>query len=150
MSDIEYKIKVLVNSDRPDFRLFWIFLWGEDHSIDSDGDSYNPASRTWTWLYMSSRELKNQHFEINQVDENSLTFEVVSENEFLAKRVAFFLSKETNGNICWEDNNIYGFDFLADKLGDDFNLASALRRAYNSIWRKATLENPYPNLKNGR
>lgn len=143
---MEHKLSVVVNSPLPDYRLFSAFIWGDSHSVDSDGDSYNPASNTWSYLYVGSRELHGQNFEIHQVEETSLVFEVSSENELMARRAAFFLVKETNGQIHWADGMLYRFDFLSDMLGEDFDLSLALQRADESIWRKSTLENPYPNL----
>jgi hypothetical protein len=143
---IEYTLQVTINGDRPDFRIFSVFLWGDDN-FDSDGDSYNPASRTWTWLYMASREVQGQYFEIYQMSESPLIFEVKSPNINIANRVALFLAKETNGQIISPDNNLYPYNFLTDKLGDSYNLQEAFERADRSIWRESTLENPYPNIK---
>ena len=144
---MEYKTRISANSDRPDFRLFSTFLWGENHNVDSEGNSYNPASRTWTALYMSSRELEDQAFEIEEIRDNPSTLEVISSNKLLALRAAFFLCKETNGKVIWDDGELYDPDFLSGKLGADFDLHEAIRRANASIWRKSTLENPYPNLQ---
>jgi hypothetical protein len=133
----EYIVDVAANGPRPDFRLFIPFLWNEEHDVDSDGNSYNPASRTWTYLYMSSREIPDQTFEINEVSNQPIQFRVISTNEHLANRVAYFLARETNGDII-------GIETGKEKIGD-FNLEQALERADKSIWRKSTLENPYPN-----
>ena len=140
-----HTIQVIINSDRPDFRTVWIFLWGENHDIDSDGDSSNPASRTWTQLYMKSREEENELFEIYPIEENPLIFEVASENIYLANRVAYFLCRETKGKLIDGHMNENNCNILENELGD-FNLAIALKRADECIWRKSSLENPYPNL----
>lgn len=121
------KIKVIANSKLPDFRLFWIYLWGEKHQIDSDGDSYNLASRTWTELYMSSRELENHSFEIHKINDKPLTFEVMSENIHLLHQVAYFLKRETQGVTVMED------DILVQNTGSHFNLEASLKRADLSI-----------------
>jgi len=141
----EYIVQVLINGDRPDFRVFSVYLWGDDYNFDSDGDSYNPASRTWSWLYMASRVVSG-YFEISQVPEQSLIFEVRSAYENIVNRAALFLAKETNGQIVHIDNTLLPYQFLSDKLGSDFDLQEALRRADKSIWRQSTLDNPYPNL----
>jgi hypothetical protein len=142
----EYVLRILINGERPDFRVFSVYLWGDDYNFDSEGDSYNPASRTWTWLYMSSRVVE-EYFEIGQVSKQPLIFEVISPNVSIASRVAFFLAKETCGQIIGSDNSLRPYDYLTDKLGKDFNLSEALMRAEQSIWRESTLENPYPNIK---
>ncbi|MBL0018421.1 MAG: hypothetical protein IPP17_18785 [Bacteroidetes bacterium] len=131
---------------RPDFRLFSVFLWGDDHNFDSEGDSYNPASQTWTWLYMRSREYKDASFEIAQSDLNPEWMEISSTDVFIARRVAYFLARETDSPILLPDGTSQSLESLADALGQTFDLQAALQRADKSVWRKATLEKPYPNL----
>jgi hypothetical protein len=121
-ADKEYSIHVLVKGDRSDFRLFSVFLWGDYHNFDSDGDSYNLASRTWTWLYMASREFEGQYVEIDAASELPLIFSVESPVLHIANRAAFFLALETNGFIIDESNNLLPFDTLTDSLGEDFDL----------------------------
>ncbi|MFH6995352.1 hypothetical protein [Flavobacterium sp. FlaQc-48] len=144
MGRSDYKINVLINSSLPDYRLFVDFLWDYDHNVDSDGDSYNPASRSWAFLDMESRENENERFSIDQAQDNPLIYIVKSENQIIANRVAYFLMKETDGDIYFNDKN-YKFDFYKDKLGNDFDLLKALQRSDKSIWRQSSLENPYPN-----
>jgi hypothetical protein len=81
------------------------------------------------------------------MSERPLIFEVISPNESIANRVALFLAKETDGQILRSDNSSQPYDALTNKLGNDFNLAEALTRADQSVWRESTLENPYPNIK---
>jgi hypothetical protein len=139
-----YSLTVIVNGPVPDFRLFWIFLWGEAHSTDSDGDSDNPASRSWTWLHMSSREIAGQGFHIKQTAETPLTFSVGAENERQAYRAAFFLARETKGYIKNEVGELAAPESVINKLGDDFDLTEALARADESRFRRATFDHPYP------
>lgn len=141
MAILKHRTEVQINSERPDFRLFWIYLWGEKHNIDSDGDSFNPASREWTELYMSSREIKNKTFEIGKIKDEPLVFEILSDDRHILNRVTYFLKRETNGTTKETDET------LILSMGNDFNLEEALKRADESIWRKSTLDNPYPNLK---
>ncbi|SRR5258706_5338075 len=137
-------IELAISSELPDFRLIPVFLWGEDHSFDSDGDSYNPASRNWTWLHMHSRELANTPFEIEQ-SENDLSMYIIrSDNKEICSRIAFFLSTETNGKILSQDGQWNHPNYIMNDLGSDFNLAFALERSSKSCIRKSTLENPYP------
>jgi hypothetical protein len=143
----EHILRILVNGNRPDFRIFSVFLWGGGHSVDSDGDSYNPASRSWTWLHMSSRVISGEYFEINQISEQPLIFEVRSPNESIANRVALFLARESTGHIIGIDGSLQPYESLIDKLGHSFDLPKAFERADQSIWRQSTLEKPYPNLK---
>jgi hypothetical protein len=101
MFDFEnpHTISILVKADRPDFRLFSVFLRGDNLSIDSDGDSYPASSRTWTELWMSNRGLPGSGFEILQSNEDSKIFSVTSDDAAISNRAAFFLAKETNGTI---------------------------------------------------
>ena len=137
IEDKNIVLRVLINGDRPDYRLFRVFLWGNDHKFNSDGDSYNPASRTWTELYMSSREVRAS-FEIYQVSDNPIIFEVKSSNKNILNRAALFLAKETAGQIVSSDNTLHPYYSLSDKLGDFFDLQQALERADRSVWREST------------
>jgi len=143
---IKYKINVEVKSDLPDFRLFKVFIWGENHNIDSDGDSFNPASRSWTDLYMSSREIVDESFSVSRLEDTPSIYEVSSSNILIANRVGYFLAKETS-HCIFIDNLKYDYSFLQNKLGNDFNLDEAIKRSNLSVWRNSNLENPYPNLQ---
>ncbi len=138
---MNHRIEVQINSERPDFRLFWIFLWGENHNIDSDGDSWNPASREWSELYMSSREIDNETFDIGKINDDPLVFEVLSNNRDILNRITYFLKRETKGITKDTDET------LIQNMGKGFNLEEALERADKSIWRESSLDNPYPNKK---
>lgn len=140
-----YKIDVLVNSDRPDFRVFGTFLFGEeDHKYDSEGDSYEVYSRVWTELYMSSREVE-LGFSIHKISDDPLTFEVSSAQENIMYAVAYFLARETSGEVVEKDGVILLFSELAELTGD-FPLNRRLAIADQSIWRTTSEENPYPEL----
>ena len=133
---------------RPDFRLVITFLWGDFHNVDTDGDSYNPASREWTELYCKNREYDVEVFDTQPVLEEPLTLQVESARAELAARVVYFLAVETcsqivdNLNGQWQEP-----EWLEDQMGH-FDLAAAISRSATSCWRKSTLENPYPNLGN--
>ncbi len=142
----QFKLKVKVNSKRPDFRVFASYFFGDDlYNYDSDGDSLSVTSKDWTELYMSSRSDSDLCFEIWPIDKNPLTLEVTSEREENVNRIAYFLARETNGEVTNERNESVPLDRLKEKVGD-FNLDERIVIADNSIWRKATKENPYPNL----
>ena len=141
-------IKVKVNSERPDFRVFATYFFGDDlYNYDSDGNSIPVTSKNWTELYMRSRQNKDLCFEIWKTNDNPLIFEVSSEKLETANIIAYFLARETKGEILDEENNIIPIENLIEKMGD-FNLTERLKLADKSIWRKATEENPYPNLTN--
>ena len=131
---------------RPDFRLVITFLWSEMHNVDSEGDSHNPASREWTWLYLQDRARPENIVEVHAVELEPLVLAIDSEQAVLAARVAFFLARETNGEVASETAVFTSADSLLPRLGIDFDVIEALRRADQSVWRSATEENPYPNL----
>ena len=140
------EINVKIIKERPDFRVFATYFFGNDfHNYDSDGNSFPVTSRNWTQLYMSSRQESNLSFEIWPLNESPLILSVFSENSENAYRIAYFLARETNGAILNENNESIQLDSLLDKLGD-FDLEERLFLADKSIWRQATDENPYPNL----
>ena len=140
-----HKIDVLVNSDRPDFRVFGTFLFGEEeHNYDSDGDSYKVFSRTWTELYVSSRE-NELCFSIDQISDDPLTFEVSSKQETTMYAIAYFLARETYGEVVEKDGTMLLFSDVVEAMGD-FPLNKHLAIADHSIWRTSSEENPYPDL----
>ncbi|HNF48086.1 MAG TPA: hypothetical protein PLF48_01810 [Chitinophagales bacterium] len=130
-----YKIKVKVNSEKPDFRVLAAYFFGDDfHDYDSEGNSNPLTSKNWTYLYMCSRQNKELCFEILDINDNPLIFEVSSENIETVNIIAYFLARETNGEIVDEDNNIIPNENLVKKMGN-FNLTERLKSADNSIWR---------------
>jgi hypothetical protein len=137
-----------VNSDRPDFRIIKVFIWGEKHNTDSDGDSYNPASRTWTQLYIGSREVKGQSIDICPLTSDPLIMKIQSPDKELAKQVTLFLSEETNGEIFADEalrTRLTNDEIKRNINVKDYNQRKL--RTKNSIWRQSTLDNPYPNLQ---
>ena len=131
---------------RPDFRLVVTFLWSEMHNVDSEGNSVSPASRDWTDLYLANREAPSEVVEVYPLQTSPLVLVVESETGSLASRAAFFLARETHGEVADEKGRYGPCESLRSRLGDDFDLAAALSRADASVWRKATLEHPYPSL----
>ncbi len=144
MEEKEFKLYVEVNAERPDFRVFVGYFFGDDlHNYDSDGNSYPVTSRLWTELYMSSREVDNLWFDIYQVKDRTL--QVKSCNEENVYRVAYFLAKETNGKVTTENDEPISLEKMVEKMGN-FNLEERLKIAEKSVWRKSSFENLYPNL----
>src|SRR5688500_15006361 len=85
---------------RPDFRVVLAFLWNDPTGwIDTDGDSYNPASREWTELYCQHRAREDERLIISAVSNEPLILWVESELPELAARAAYFLALETNGTV---------------------------------------------------
>lgn len=134
---------------RPDFRLVITFLWDEMHDVDSDGNSTNPASRDWTELYLINRELEAEVVDVTALQLEPLILAVSSDLEYLAARVAYFLGRETRGELLVENGGVASLETLVSRIGKDFDLGAALSRADESVWRRSTLSQPYPNLLRG-
>ena len=132
---------------RPDFRLVISFLWGDSQDVDTEGDSYNPASRDWTELYCQNRENKREIFDVLPASQTPLTLEVQSDLPELAARVAYFLATETNAVVASDLSGPWLEPASLKESVGSFDLAAAELRAQNSIWRGATLDDPYPNLR---
>ena len=63
-----FDIKVKINSERPDFRVFASYFFGDDlYNYDSDGNSIPITSKNWTELYMTSRQNSDLSFEIRPI-----------------------------------------------------------------------------------
>ncbi len=135
---------------RPDFRLVITFLWGDFHNVDTDGNSYNPASRDWTELYCQNRGNEAETFDVAPTSESPLTLEVESDLPELAARVAYFLATETSAVVACDLSGPWQEPASLRKSLGSFDLAAVELRAHKSIWREATLDDPYPNLRGGR
>jgi hypothetical protein len=135
---------------RPDFRLFIAFLWSGMRSVDTDGDCdpANPADRRWTRLFVRDREGSGESFEIAPESGSApLVLRVESPSSEVAARAALFLALETDGT--WSDRAEGPMSApmdLAGRTGPRFDLQAALDRAATSVWRRASRDNPFPNL----
>ena len=131
--------------ERPDFRIVITFLWSECHNVDSDGDADNPASRSWTRLYCRDRSSPFASFVIGPIATDPLVLGLESEDPNIAARVALFLHRETGCDVRL-DGKLVEAGELIERCGKDFDLDEAFSRSSNSVWRKSSLDNPYPNL----
>ena len=121
------------------------FLWGDSANVDTDGDSYNPASRDWTELYCMNRDNEREVISIGPVVDEPLTLEICSEIPKLAARVAYFLASSTDSHVAPSQTGPWHeVDWLTGQMGH-FDLAQALDRVARSRWSSATLDNPYPD-----
>jgi hypothetical protein len=126
------------------------FLWGDLHNVDTEGNSYNPASRDWTQLYCQNRENEAETFHVTPVSESPLTLEVESDLPELAARVAYFLATETSAFVASDLSGPWQEPTSLRKSVGSFDLSDAELRAHKSVWREATWDDPYPNLRGGR
>jgi hypothetical protein len=144
----EHQFLVRLDGLRPDFRTVISFLWSDLHNVDSDGDSYNPASREWTELYLRNREKEEEVVEVLPEEEEPLVLRVVSPFRTIALGVSYFLVHWSSGDILDVDSKKpINQKLVMDELEATFHLTSRIERAERSIWNQSTLEQPYPNLK---
>ena len=126
------------------------FLWGDLHNVDTDGNSYNPASLDWTELYCQNRENEQETFDVGPVSESPLTLKVESEMPELAAHgslLSGFRSRRTRG--------LRSFLARGRSLRHCESRWAALISPPPSFVRtrvsgEATLDDPYPNLRGGR
>ena len=135
--------------ERPDFRLIAAFLFGEPFNIDSDGDSDSPASHCWTWLYLRNRQRAGEQVDIEVEGDAAARTRVQSGLSWLAAAAAFFLATEGATRVRSESGDDWVSPTLLEGFAGEFDLQAAVARARASIWRQATLANPYPNLERG-
>jgi hypothetical protein len=142
----KYQYFVLCPNERPDdFRLVAVFLWGDDQDVDSDGDSYNPASREWTELFLHTREYHTEQVSITPCQTEPLIVSIRSLQKYIAARTAFLLAKYTNGKVSNEESGPYqDADTIIPDMGKEFDLEEAWTRFWEHRFIRSTLENPYP------
>jgi hypothetical protein len=132
---------------RPDFRLVLTFIWGDQCNCDTDGNSFNPASREWTELYSHNREIPTEVFDVSLYSQEPLLLQVESPHEWLAARVAYFLAVESQGLISEQPNDTFGSpESIRARMGE-FDLEAAKERVRQSHFQGATVDDPYPNLR---
>lgn len=130
---------------RPDFRWIIAFLWGDHHDVDTDGNSHQPASKSWTDLWCRERTPLGAEFEVSECCSEPLILRVSSSNAELCARVAAFLAIETKARLS--SNSITGPEIslseLLDQIGE-FCFEEGMARVRSSVYQTATPENPYP------
>lgn len=141
------KFYISIYKQRPDFRLVIAFLWHDGQNVDTEGDSYNPASRDWTELYIKNREQPDEIVNISPHRSSPLILIVESNLEYLAARVAYFLAVVTDGRVATDQNGEFApSEILLSRIGD-FDVDAALQRVAKSPFSSPTRDNPYPNLE---
>lgn len=134
--------RVKINKHRPDFRVFIDLLYGNDRSVDTEGDSVPVNSRTWTYLYISDRESGDPSIELGASEHAPEVFEVVSESSQLEELTALYLYLSCGSSIASGERVL-----TETEVGRLRNVyASQLQRADKSIWHRSSNETPYPNL----
>lgn len=131
---------------RPDFRLVLAFVWGND-DCDTDGNSDNPASREWTELYAKNRIRPSELFDVVPTSVDPLVLEVESRQEWLAAAVAYLLAASAGGGVSESAAGPFEpGETLLSRVGE-LDVATAWERYWASPFQRATLDDPYPNLR---
>lgn len=144
MSNQKIKYFVKINAERPDYRRIVSFLWSDLQNVNSDGNSYNPASREWTELTLENREPPHESVDIDPIQKEPLILAVKSKRRDIVARTTYILAKETNGKVAIKlEGEFVDYEFLEQEMGS-FDLQKALNRFENSMFANSTLENPYP------
>jgi hypothetical protein len=98
---------------------------------------------------MCCRQNSDLQFNICDINQEPLIFEVSANAIEIVHIIAYFLAKETKGEVWNENNHLLSLDGLLSRMGD-FDVKNRLELAENSIWRKSSEENSYPNLETNK
>jgi hypothetical protein len=127
--DSAHRFYITAPGERPDFRRVITFLWHDGQNVDTDGNSHNPTSRTWTELYIKNRERPDQVVDVTPYQESPLILLIQSKQRYLAARVAFFLSTFCGGCVSAQpDGESRPPESLLTDVGVDFSPSAAMER----------------------
>ena len=87
------KIKIDLIGPLPPYYEIAYSLWGKGANFDSDGNSYDPESTSWTELTLILRSDKNQRIDIDSIEEKSSLMLKTTSKE-LEEKVIQFLQKQ--------------------------------------------------------
>jgi hypothetical protein len=135
-----YQIKV--DKNPPDFRVFIDLLYGENHNVDTDGNSYPVNSRLWTYLYISDRESHDAPVTILVKQSNPNIFEVKSKSQELETLAALYLFLYCGTSIAFNDRELEQKEIEILKQ----RYTGQLQRAEKAIWHESSDQRPYPNI----
>jgi hypothetical protein len=133
--------QVLIERDRPDFRVFIDLLYDYGRNVDTEGNSYPVNSRTWSSLYVKDRESSDPAVEVGPCSSNPSLLEVTSESHELEELVALYLLISSGTSLFANGLELVGTEI--DRLKATHQ--AALLRAEQSIWHTSSNETPYPN-----
>ncbi len=102
------------------------------YNYDSEGDSFEVTSKSWTELYICSREDEDLCFDIWKVSDDPLMFLVSSKTWEIVNIIAYLLARETNGEIIDTDGTVVSPEDVTKRMGD-FDLPERLRLADDSL-----------------
>ena len=140
------RLFVRVAGPRPDFRLVLAFVWA-DADTDTDGNSRNLASREWTELYAQNRGRPDEMFNVFPASAEPLVLQVQSEYDWLAAAVTHLLAEATGGGVSDQAAGPFGpAASMLSRVGG-FDVPAAWERFRASPFQRATLDDPYPNLR---
>ncbi len=116
-------------NERPHFRCLVEFLFRDSERVDTDGDSYDATSRTWTWLSVRKDDDESFGVEIYPARESPLVFAVESKSKMIAARTAYFLAKSMRCEVSTRlDGPPLDWKTLEVAMGDTFDFEEAMSR----------------------
>lgn len=114
---------------REPYYKYMVFLWGDGHDCDTDGNSNHIDDRTWTELTIINRKDESERVDVDPISDSPLTLEVKSERDYLAARLAYALAVTTAGRLSrFPDGSRLENTVLVPLMGQ-FDLDAALKRS---------------------
>ena len=84
---------------RPPFYEVVDHVFGRDHEVDTDGNSLERDSTSWTELWVVSRENALLKLDIEPIGERPLALRVSGSTQAIVDRAARFLLEATGGEL---------------------------------------------------
>lgn len=96
---MKFECHVEINGPRLPFGEFADRVFGKDSNLDTDGDSDQIFSTSWTELTLQQRELPFSRVDIDPFQTEPLILKVSGDDETLTRKAAKLLVQTTNGKI---------------------------------------------------
>lgn len=136
---------------RPDARLVFELVYGSKYDLallSTESERSSPADRNWTWLFFRPKKVEEQGetVSIEEVTSVPLVMEVESTMQGVASLVSYFMKVETGCRVTEDAEGANLFEsgeLLEGCIG--LNPLERIKSLETSVWRSATLENPYPS-----
>jgi hypothetical protein len=98
-------------------------------------------------LYAQNRDRPDEVFNVFPASDDPLVLQVQSEKEWLAVAVAHLLAETTAGGVSDHTTGPFGPAEAILARAGGFDTLAAWERFQTSVFQRATLDDPYPNLR---
>lgn len=100
-SDYAHELFLIMPGLRPPFYEVVDHVYGQDDTVDTDGDSSSREATDWTWLYMQLRKPPYREQPVIEVAmlESENVMRIASDRADLAEKTAIFLADRAGGTI---------------------------------------------------